>query len=81
MIRTQIQITSEQASALKRISIREGKSVAELVRISIDNMLQSGGIKDQADLRHKAINATGKLHGPENLAVDHDNFLATALEQ
>jgi hypothetical protein len=81
MIRTQIQITSEQASALKRISIREGKSVAELVRISIDNMLRSGGVKDQTDLRLKAINAAGKLRGPENLAVDHDNFLVKALEQ
>lgn len=81
MIRTQIQITSEQASALKRISIREGKSVAELIRISIDNMLRSGGIQDQADLRRKAINATGKLHGPENLSANHDAFLAKALEQ
>ena len=81
MIRTQIQITSEQASALKHISIREGKSVAELIRISIDTMLRSGGIKDQIDLRRKAIHAAGKLHGPEDLAAEHDDFLAEALNQ
>jgi len=81
MIRTQIQITSEQASALKNISIREGKSVAELIRISIDTMLRSGGIKDQIDLRRKAIHAAGKLHGPEDLAAEHDDFLAEALNQ
>ena len=81
MIRTQIQITSEQASALKRISIREGKSVAELIRISIDTMLRSGGIRDQVDLRRKAINAAGKLHGPEDLSANHDDFMVQALEQ
>jgi len=81
MIRTQIQITSEQASALKRISIREGKSVAELIRISIDTMLRSGGIRDQVDLRRKAISAAGKLHGPEDLSANHDDFLVQALEQ
>lgn len=29
MIRTQIQITSEQARALKRLAAKEGKSVAD----------------------------------------------------
>ena len=81
MIRTQIQITSEQARALKRLAAREGKSVAELIRISVDSMLRAGGIKDQDDLRRKAIAAAGKLNGPENLAANHDDFLAEALGQ
>jgi hypothetical protein len=81
MIRTQIQITPEQARALKRLAAREGKSVAELIRISVDEMLRTGGIKDQADLHRKAIGAAGKLHGPENLAVNHDVFLAEALRE
>ena len=81
MIRTQIQITAEQARALKHLAAREGKSVAELIRISVDAMLRSGGIKDQNDLRHKAIAAAGKLNGPENLATNHDEFLAEALGQ
>ena len=81
MIRTQIQITSEQARALKRLAAREGKSVAELIRISVDLMLRTGGIKDQDDLRRKALAAAGRLHGPENLAADHDDYLAEALGQ
>ena len=80
MIRTQIQITSEQARALKRLAAREGKSVAELIRISVDSMLRAGGIKDQDGLRRKAIAAAGKLNGPENLAANHDDFLAEALD-
>jgi hypothetical protein len=78
MIRTQIQITPEQARSLKRLSSREGKSVAELIRMSVDAMLQTSGIKDYDELRRKAIAAAGKLNGPENLATQHDDFLAEA---
>ena len=81
MIRTQIQITSEQARALKRLAAKEGKSVAELVRLSLDSMLRGGGIKDQEVLRRKAIAAAGKLNGPEDLAENHDAYLAEALDQ
>jgi hypothetical protein len=81
MIRTQIQITPEQARALKRLAAREGKSVAELIRISVDAMLRSGGIQDQQALRSKAIAAAGKLAGPANLSESHDDYLAEAFEQ
>jgi hypothetical protein len=81
MIRTQIQITTEQAQALKRLAARERKSVAELIRISLDSMLRVGGIKDRDDVRRKAIAAAGKLKGPENLAENHDDFLAEAFDQ
>ncbi len=81
MVRTQIQLTPEQARSLKRMSIREGKSVAELIRISIDCMLRTGGVKDLDDMRHKAVNAAGKLHGPENLAAEHDRFMIEAFDQ
>ena len=81
MIRTQIQITNEQARALKQMSAREGKSVAELIRISVDALIRSGGIKDQDQLRQRAILAAGKLNGPENLAAKHDHFLAEALDR
>lgn len=80
MIRTQIQITPEQARALKRLASREGKSVAELIRSSVDSMLKTSGIRDNDELRRKAIAAAGKLNGPENLATDHDDFLAEAFK-
>ena len=81
MIRTQIQITPEQARALKRLAAKEGKSVAELIRISLDDMLRAGGIKDQESLRRKASAAAGKLSGPKDLAEKHDDYLAEALNQ
>ena len=79
MIRTQIQITPEQARLLKHLASKERKSVSELIRISIDSMLKSGGIKDQSDLRRKAMAAAGKLNGPRNLAENHDDYLAEVL--
>ena len=81
MIRIQIQITPEQACLLKQMAAREGKSVAELIRIRLDSMLWAGGIKDHNALRRKAIAAAGKLNGLENLTVNHHNYLAEALEQ
>ena len=80
MIRTQIQITPEQARALKRLAAREGISIAELIRKSVDAMLRAGGIQDDVSLRHKARKAAGKLRGPDNLAANHDDYLVEALD-
>ncbi len=81
MIRTQIQITEEQARSLKRLAAKEGKSVAELIRISVDNLLRAGGTPDPNIARQKALAAAGTLNGPENLAEEHDKYLAEALSQ
>jgi hypothetical protein len=80
MIRTQIQITPEQARLLKRLAAKEGKSVAELIRISLDEMLRAGGIQDQENLRHKARLAAGKLSGSADLADKHDDYLAQSYQ-
>jgi hypothetical protein len=81
MIRTQIQLTNEQARALKRLSAKEGKSVAELIRVSVDDLIRRSGDEDPEELRQRALQVVGKLNGPENLAANHDAYLAEALEQ
>jgi hypothetical protein len=81
MIRTQIQITPEQARALKHLAMKEGKSVAEIIRISVDNLLRSSGIKDQEILRQRARAAAGVLKGPMDLAKNHDQYLVEAMEE
>ena len=78
MIRTQIQITPEQAKALKRLAAKEGKSIAELVRQSVDTLLQSSSVIDEEMLRLRALAAAGKLSGPADLAADHDSYLGEA---
>jgi 16S rRNA U516 pseudouridylate synthase RsuA-like enzyme len=81
MIRIQIQLTSGQARSLKRLAAKEGKSVAELIRASVDHLLQSGGLQGQELIRRKALAAAGQLIGPGNLAEDHDQFMVEASEQ
>ena len=79
MFRTQIQLTHEQARALKRLAAKEGKSVAELIRLSVDAMLRSGGVNDPLEQRLKALAAAGKLRdGPEDLSAGHDRYLLEA---
>ncbi|MCI0518833.1 MAG: hypothetical protein L0Z70_01080 [Chloroflexi bacterium] len=63
---------------MKQMAAHEGKSVAELVRISLDAMLRCGKIRDHDEARRRARAAAGCLHGPSNLAADHDEFLADA---
>lgn len=81
MIRTQIQLTSEQARSLKKIAAREKKSVSELIRLSVDALIRSNRIDSQRELRQKAIVVAGKLKGPANLAANHDSYLSEAFEQ
>jgi hypothetical protein len=81
VIRTQIQLTSEQVRSLKRIAVREKKSVSELIRLSVDALIHSNGIDNRSDLRQKAIAVAGQLKGPENLAENHDNYLSEAYEK
>ncbi len=81
MIRTQIQLTNEQARALKRLAAKEGKSVAELIRNSVDDLIRRGGDPVPEELRRRALQAAGTLNGPENLAADHDTYLAEAFDR
>lgn len=76
MIRTQIQLTDSQAKALKILAGKEGVSMAELIRISIDRFLREvegkNAIKEQIDI---AKEAAGK-YGCDlaDLAENHDRY-------
>jgi urease gamma subunit len=63
MIRTQIQLTEEQSEALKQLSAREGKTVAELVRLGVDLLIQSERVINSEELRHRALAVAGKFWG------------------
>jgi hypothetical protein len=81
MIRNPIKLTEEQLHALKWIATKEGKSVAELVRVSVDDLIRRSVTADPQDLRQRALQLAGKLTGPKNLAVNHDAYLDEALDQ
>jgi predicted DNA-binding protein len=76
MIRTQIQLTEQQAERLHEIARREGVSVAELIRRAVDT-LEATGTRSEKHLR--AVGAVGRFRsGDKTLARQHDRALAEA---
>jgi hypothetical protein len=80
MVRTQIQLTDEQAATLKKLAVLRGVSMAELIRQGVDGLLRSGSAGLSSDLRKKrALAATGKFRSKEgDLSERHDRYLAEA---
>ena len=78
MIRTQIQITESQAKALKLLAGKEGVSMAELIRISIDRFLRETAGKDATSGQiGRAKEAAGKYGcALADLAENHDRYFA-----
>ena len=57
--RTQVLLSPEQAARLKRIAIREGRSVGAVIRDAVDSYVDPG-----SDSRHEAIQALMKMSAP-----------------
>ena len=79
MVRTQIQLTEEQARAIKRIALSRHLSVAELIRRAVDTMIKSSPVADPEEKLKRAIDIVGKFRsGKHDIARRHDNYLADA---
>lgn len=77
MIRTQVQLTERQVKELKRLSTERGVSVAELIRVSVDGLLDSRLEIDEESKRQRAMSVVGKYHsGLGDLSTNHDEYLA-----
>jgi hypothetical protein len=77
MVRTQIQLTEDQASRMKSAAARKGVSMAELIRQAIEMLLAKGVEKSEEELRRRAAEAAGRFHsGSETVATNHDDFLS-----
>jgi predicted DNA-binding protein len=77
VIRTQIQLTEEQAQRLRAEARRSGQSVAELIRQSVDRYLEQGaGSPAGATSRLSALDVAGRFRsGKSDIAVKHDDYL------
>ena len=82
MIRTQIQLTEEQAKAMKTLAMKRNTSVAELIRRSVDELLQKAVGPDIAERRRRALAAAGRFHsGKTDISTNHDDYLAEAYQE
>lgn len=77
MIRTQIQLTEDQATRLKDAAAREGVSVAELIRRSVDEHLSRVSGHDRWE-RARSIVGKFRSKSPDALGRDHDRYLDEA---
>jgi Arc/MetJ-type ribon-helix-helix transcriptional regulator len=75
MVRTQIQLSEQQARRLRRLSLERGESMAAIVRAAIDRHLDEGG----GGARERALGAMGRFRGDgAPVSEEHDAFLADA---
>ena len=80
MVRTQVQLTEEQAAALKRRAVSEGISMAEAVRRSVDRTLAAEEPALSQDARRRAIAAVGcGRSGLHDVSDGHDDHFAEAI--
>jgi Arc/MetJ-type ribon-helix-helix transcriptional regulator len=81
MVRTQIQLTEQQARRLKRLAAAEGLSMAELIRRSVDELLASPKVASGDQRRQRAAALSGRFRsGVSDLSSHHDRHLAEAFK-
>jgi predicted DNA-binding protein len=73
MIRTQVQLTDEQARGLKRVAAERGVSIALVIREAVERHLVE---VTPADRRQRAAAAIGGFHsGLHDVSEAHDDHL------
>lgn len=76
MVRTQILLTEGQADALRELAAEEGKSMAELIRTSVDALLRERMVIDLEQRKQRALSVIGQFQsGVPDLALEHDRYL------
>jgi hypothetical protein len=79
MVRTQIQLTSDQASRLKRLAAASGRSIADLVRDGVDRVLREQRGSSRAEQMQRAARVFGTFDsGSRDLSTRHDHHFAEA---
>jgi 16S rRNA U516 pseudouridylate synthase RsuA-like enzyme len=77
MVRTQIQLTEDQARALKRMAASRHLSVAELIRRAVDNMIKTSTSADPEERLRRALEIAGKFSsGERDISRKHDVYLS-----
>ena len=80
MVRVQVQLREEQYEALKQRASQEGRSLSELVRESVDRLLEGATRVRALD---GLLGLAGVFHDPtgtSDVAENHDRYLIEAVD-
>lgn len=82
MVRTQVQLTEKQYEALRRLSLKENISIAELIRRGVNEILASAEGSEREERIKRAIAAAGRFRsGVRDLSHNHDIYFAEAASE
>lgn len=82
MVRTQIQLTEQQARRLRAQARERGVSLAEIIRRCVEKGLAED-LPDRAALYDRAARVVGRFRNPRDasdISTDHDRYLDEAFE-
>lgn len=81
MVRTQIQLTEQQARRLRAQARERGVSLAEMIRRYVENGLAEDA-PDRAALYERAARVVGRFsgRGAHDVSSKHDRYLDEAFE-
>jgi hypothetical protein len=82
MVRTQVQLTPEQARRLRGMARQQGVSLAQLVRQSVDRLLNDERLRPAARYARaaKLVGAFPDRAGAKDLSRRHDAYLDDRVE-
>ena len=79
MVRTQIQLTQEQAKKIKKIAASRGVPMAEVIRNAVEGVIRSGAGGGSEERRERALKIVGKFRsGKKDISRRHDAYLTEA---
>lgn len=82
MVRTQVQLTEQQAARLKEMAERRDVSMAHLIRTAVDRLLDSEAAVGMEERWRRALEVIGRFDsGCADVATEHDRHLADAYEE
>ncbi len=80
MIRTQIQLTPEQAAMLRGLAERDGVSLSEVVRRLVEQTARSISRASGEERRARAVAVAGRFSsGRHDVSAEHDRHLSEAI--
>jgi len=79
MVRTQIQLTEEQARKVKKIAASRGVAMAEVIRDAVEEAIRSHAGTISEERRTRALKIVGRFKsGKKDISKKHDAYLAEA---